>query len=550
MAAGFSGHHSLGASAGRRAADREYLYVHLPDLPLRLICTEKGWQIDKAIALYWRHQNMDRLVYLSDTAKKAGLYAGMGVADARARLPDILLAEIAPQQDQATLEKLARWAWRYSPRTGIDVAGPNPDSPAGSNGIWIDMSGASHLHGGIEQVIADIKHHLLAAQIPIYCAAAPYYSAARALAHYYNQITDKHNQAVDGLVMLSSRQALMQILSELPLSVLSLEDQLLQALSQAGLRRLRHLQPLSYAQLAIRFGPDFVQKWAVLCGNRDYTPTPIKAAPALWVSRAWPEPLAGVQALQRMLDQLIEEIAELLLKTEMAAACFELGWQCSDGQIGRLYFNLSRPGRDRAILHRLLAGATERIDAEFGIDYSWLHAHKLAAEMEVTGLLGAESAHPQNQQIDHVLDILAAKLGADKVQRVTHKSRWQISDNTAYQPLADAHGDSSWHAPAPASLTPPRPIRLFEPAEPVHVVALLPDHPPAMLRWRKKNWQICRATGPERIGPRWWDAEYKGVKTRDYYRVETSSGIRLWVYREGLPERGETVEWFVHGCFS
>jgi protein ImuB len=234
----------------------------------------------------------------------------------------------------------------------------------------------------------------------------------------------------------------------------------------------------------------------------------------------------------------------------MAAACFELGWQCSDGQIGRLYFNLSRPGRDRAILHRLLAGATERIDVEFGIDYSWLYAHKLAAEMEVTGLLGEESTHPQNQQIDHVLDILAAKLGADKVQHVICNSRWQISDNTAYQKLADRNGDASWHAPAPASLTPPRPIRLFEPAEPVHVVALLPDHPPAMLRWRKKSWQICRATGPERIGPRWWDTEYKGVKTRDYYRVETSSGMRLWVYREGLPERGESVEWFVHGCFS
>ena len=85
---------------------------------------------------------------------------------------------------------------------------------------------------------------------------------------------------------------------------------------------------------------------------------------------------------------------------------------------------------------------------------------------------------------------------------------------------------------------------------PVHVVALLPDHPPAMLRWRKKNWQIGRATGPERIGPRWWDAAHKGIKTRDYYRVETNSGMRLWVYREGLPERGEAVQWFVHGCFS
>ena len=114
----------------------------------------------------------------------------------------------------------------------------------------------------------------------------------------------------------------------------------------------------------------------------------------------------------------------------------------------------------------------------------------------------------------------------------------------------DAHADKSWDMAVPAHLTAPRPLRLFEPAEPVYVVALLPDHPPAMLRWRRKNWQIIRATGPERIGPRWWDADQKGIKTRDYYRVETVDGRRLWVYREGLPERGETAEWFVHGCFA
>ena len=543
---------SIEKSYRRGAPRREYLYIYLPDLPVRQICIQKGWHMDRPVALYRRRQHTDRLVHLSNAARKAGLSAGMGVADARARVPDILLSESAPEQTRNTLEKLARWAWRYSPRTGIDTTGidtTGTDNIGTDNiGIWIDVSGASHLHGGMDAIIADIKKRLEPSQIQVYCAAAPYFAGARALAQY-------HPQAADGLVMLSSRAHLMQMLSDLPLAALLLEDQMLQALSQAGLRRLHHLQPLSYAQLAIRFGPEFVQKWAVLSGNRDFAPAPIKAPPALCVSLSWPEPLAGADALQQMIEQLIQEIANLLLEAEMAASCFELGWQRSDGQIGRLYFNLSRPGRNSDILKRLLADAATRIEAEFGIDYSWLQAHKLAAELPRTGLLGVEPCHLQGQHIDHVLDILAAKLGADKVRRVTYNSSWQVSDSMAYQRLADAYDvpardSNSWPAPAPASLTPPRPIRLFEPAEPVHVVALLPDHPPAMLRWRKKNWQIGRATGPERIGPRWWDAAHKGIKTRDYYRVETNSGMRLWVYREGLPERGEAVQWFVHGCFS
>ena len=81
-----------------------------------------------------------------------------------------------------------------------------------------------------------------------------------------------------------------------------------------------------------------------------------------------------------------------------------------------------------------------------------------------------------------------------------------------YQPLADAHADKSWDMAVPAHLTPPRPLRLFEPAEPVYVVALLPDHPPCHAEMAQKNWQIIRATGPERIGPRWWDADQKGIK--------------------------------------
>ena len=112
----------------------------------------------------------------------------------------------------------------------------------------------------------------------------------------------------------------------------------------------------------------------------------------------------------------------MLFKAEMAASCFELGWQASDGTIGRLYFKLSRPGRSCDILSRLMAGAAEHIDAEFGLDYSWLQAHKLAAELPETGWLGTDISSLQSRQIDHVLDILAARLGTDKVQRVIHHS--------------------------------------------------------------------------------------------------------------------------------
>lgn len=97
----------------------------------------------------------------------------------------------------------------------------------------------------------------------------------------------------------------------------------------------------------------------------------------------------------------------------------------------------------------------------------------------------------------------------------------------------------------------PRPMRLLSPPEAVQAIALLPDHPPSQIRWRKQNWRIRRATGPERIGPRWWQAQTQDDATsRDYYRLETEAGNRLWVYRSGLPERGEACQWYLHGLFA
>ena len=39
--------------------------------------------------------------------------------------------------------------------------------------------------------------------------------------------------------------------------------------------------------------------------------------------------------------------------------------------------------------------------------------------------------------------------------------------------------------------------------------------------------------------------------TRDYFRVESREGVRVWVYREGLYGRElKEPRWFLHGLFA
>ncbi len=87
-------------------------------------------------------------------------------------------------------------------------------------------------------------------------------------------------------------------------------------------------------------------------------------------------------------------------------------------------------------------------------------------------------------------------------------------------------------------------------------MAPVPDHPPVMFRWHRRQHRVVRAEGPERIGPEWWreerplDAAAGEQATRDYYRVEDADGRRFWLYREGLYKPGLAPRWYLHGVFA
>ena len=91
----------------------------------------------------------------------------------------------------------------------------------------------------------------------------------------------------------------------------------------------------------------------------------------------------------------------------------------------------------------------------------------------------------------------------------------------------------------------PRPARLVAPPEPVTVLALAPDHPPAVLVWRGSRLRIARADGPERVTGEWWVSDDEAGLVRDYYRVETQAGDRFWLFRDAPAAQGG--RWWLHG---
>ena len=101
------------------------------------------------------------------------------------------------------------------------------------------------------------------------------------------------------------------------------------------------------------------------------------------------------------------------------------------------------------------------------------------------------------------------------------------------------------------SLAPARPIRMFARPEEIAATAEVPDGPPVRFRWRHVMHEVAAVEGPERIAMEWWRDEAGRVLTRDYFRVESTRGLRAWLYRDGLYGQETThPRWFLHGLFA
>jgi protein ImuB len=222
-----------------------------------------------------------------------------------------------------------------------------------------------------------------------------------------------------------------------------------------------------------------------------------------------------------------------------------------DGRVFRLEIGTSRPLRDCTKLHRLFTDkfANATWDSEFGFDrirVSVLEAESLGpAQKDLTA--GEDNGHT----LSHLIDRLTARLGECRVLALVEQDTHVPEHACVAIPAAEAEDFASKPHKGEGikldTLAAARPVKLFERPELIEAVAEVPDGPPVRFTWRRTTHQVVRVEGPERIALPWWRDGKNRPLTRDYFRVETEAGARLWLYRDGL--YGETVgpRWFLHG---
>jgi protein ImuB len=469
------------------------------------------------------------LAAVNPAASANGLVPGMPLADALSFLPGLATAAAELAEDMTALRRLAEWCGRYSPWT----------APDGADGVRVEITGSAHLWGGEAALAADLMARLDRQGIASRIAVADTLGAAWALARFA--------QIGERVVILPPGDARAG-LAPLPVEALRLDPATAQGLRRVGLKRVGELYTMPRAALARRFGDKVAQRLDQAQGDLPEPLSPLGEAPVRRVRLSFAEPIADPADLALAAERLAEDLVLRLAQEGTGARRLDLAFHRVDGRVEHIALGTARPSRDPHHLATLFKERLDTVDPGLGIEDMILAVFAVEPlAPEQIGFAGSPASAAVGGAA-LLLDRLGNKLGLAALYRLEPRQSHIPERASVRMPV----GAGPCPPAAGVSGKPPRPIRLFEPPEPVDAFWLLPDDPPFRFTWRRRPHRVTRADGPERIAEEWWRSEGSGAvdAIRDYYRVEDEEGRRFWLFRAGLADSNHPPRWFIHGIFA
>ncbi|MEO9600149.1 DNA polymerase Y family protein [Parasphingorhabdus sp.] len=513
-------------SASRKPQrQRRALALFLPYLPAERIIKAHG-PPDHPFALIEKIRGAMVIMAADRQAVTLGLGPGMKLADARARVPELLAFDHEPLADAELLSRLAEACERYTPM----VAAAPPYA------LVLDIGGATHFYESETALAQDAEDRLDAAGYRSLWALAGTADAALALARH-------------GLKEGAEAQ--------LPVSALSMDAKTHQALERAGLYHIGDLAERPRANLAARFGMELTLRLDRILGREDRPIDPLRRIGNVVTERRFAEPLTHIDAALACLSELFAEAAERLNERGQGARMVRMMLFRCDGDVARLGLETGAPTRDVALFQRLLRERIESLNDALnpGFGYDLIRLSIVASEPLAPQQLRLEGGEDRSGDENALVSQLSTRMGRDRVQKFAVADSHIPEQGLLALPALNAPPPAPWKIP-PSDDPPLRPLHMFDPPQRVQVIAEVPDGPPYRFTWRRKSHQVIRYEGPERIASEWWQRKDgqqpgKGGLTRDYYRVEDIRGRRYWLFRHGLYGT-ETAgpDWYVHGLFA
>lgn len=386
-------------------------------------------------------------------------------------------------------------------------------------------------------------------------------------------------------------------IEQLPLAALRLPAATVETLGQLGLQQIGELRLIPRVELQARFGTLLLKRLDQVLGAADeviHCVQPPTDFTAQWLLE---HPTDQREAIQTVIQRLVEQLARRLSdhgrgalqlvcrfggegrggeeskgrKVEEQESQFgekvekskgrRVAKQESRGSSGpstfRLFDSLTfsdsstffevglfRPSAEPRHLMELVNMQMEQIKLPGSVNCISAEVPRHARlEHRQTKLFDQGERKSESRQVSVLVDRLAGRLGREAVVRCMLQSDAQPEFAYREQPLVDQSLQQSNVRSNRSFLSPlDRPLHLLKEPLAIQAVAVAPAGPPIRFRYRGHDCQVAHHWGPERIETGWW--RRRGVQ-RDYYRVETKTGQRFWLFRQI-----QTGDWFLQGEFG
>ncbi|MEM0923203.1 MAG: DNA polymerase Y family protein, partial [Pseudomonadota bacterium] len=314
---------------------RRILALALPHLAAEAALRREGLRgIQAPFAVVEKQGSALRLASVTAAALAAGLAPGQGLADARAICPGLLTRPAMPERHTALLRALARWAERFSPLVGLDMA----------DTLILDITGVGHLFGSEAELAAKAVAECAALSLTARAGLAETRGAAWALAHYGAFAAPSNpstlstpstqpargagakrrsaparqsggdqplpaatlpNGFADAVAIVPPRR-LRAMLAPLPVAALRLDEAAVEGLMALGLGTLGEMAGVPRGQIARRFGVAVLRRLDQALGVEPEPVSPLRARPVFSARLTLPEPIGLTSDVMAGLERLLE----------------------------------------------------------------------------------------------------------------------------------------------------------------------------------------------------------------------------------------------------
>ncbi len=339
----------------------------------------------------------DRLVAVSEAARRAGAHVGQRAVEAQAELAHLAVLEVSRTEVREALERVAEVSLAFGAPVGIEM----PDT------VWVDITGAAHLWGGERELAEELASRVRGLGVRSQLAVASGPHLARAFAQW-------ELLGPEGVCVVSERDTVERF-GKLPLCALPLDAERLTWFSRLGLLEVRDLTRLPSSALAARLGPLAGRVLGLLAGQ---DPAPLVAYEPPRVLReqsSWEEPVSGTEPLLFVLRGLLGRISARLEGRGEAAQALEvrlfhdraIAEHRGVAREHELRFDLVTPLWREMELERVVRSRLERTE----LAAPTLGVEVVVPQLSVAPTRQLELAEGASQRDE--LPVLLAELGAD-----------------------------------------------------------------------------------------------------------------------------------------